>query len=81
MVGFCCCVAEVVEVRDDDDVVGVKERMVMGEEGGPHGVVVVETGREARGWKGGEGRVERPVPPIIAMGTGSGRVVSAGRDM
>ena len=44
----------------------------MAEEGGPHGVVIVEAGREARGWKGGEGRVERPVPPIMARGTGSG---------
>ena len=71
MVGCC------VEVVGAEDVlvveVGVKERMVMGEEGAPHGVVVVEVGREARGWKGGEGRVERPVPPIMAMGTGSWR--------
>ena len=50
---------------------GVKERMVIGEEGAPHGVVVTEVGRTARGWKGGEGRAERPVPPIMAMGTGS----------
>ena len=47
----------------------------MSEEGAPHGVVVVEAGREARGWKGGEGRVERPVPPIMARGTGSGGVL------
>lgn len=44
----------------------------MAEEGGPHGVVIVEVGREARGWKGGEGRAERPVPPMMARGTGSG---------
>ena len=56
-------------------VVGVKERIVMAEEGGPHGVVVTEVGREARGWKGGEGRAERPVPPIMAMGTGSAGVL------
>ena len=67
IVGFCWCV-EVVGAED----VGVKERMVMAEEGAPHGVVVVEAGREARGWKAGEGRVERPVPPIMARGTGSG---------
>lgn len=60
-------------------VVGVKERMVIGEEGAPHGVVVTEMGRTARGWKGGEGRVERPVPPIMAMGTGSAGVLVPGR--
>lgn len=45
----------------------------MGEEGRPQGVGV--GGMRARGWKGGEGREERPVPPIIAMGTGSRRGV------
>lgn len=38
----------------------------MGEEGVPHGVGV--GGRTARGVKGGEGRAERPVPPMMAMG-------------
>ena len=48
---------------------GVYERIAMGEEGFPHGVS--EDGRRASGLKGGEGREERPVPPIIPMGTGS----------
>lgn len=43
--------------------------MVIGEEGVPQGVCV--GGRTARGVKGGEGREERPVPPSMAMGTGS----------
>ena len=43
--------------------------MATGEEGYPHGVCI--GGRRARGVKGGKGREERPVPPIIAMGTGS----------
>lgn len=47
--------------------------MAIGDEGRPQGVGV--GGMRARGWKGGEGREERPVPPIMAMGTGSGRVV------
>lgn len=42
----------------------------MGEEGRPQGVWV--GGMRARGWKGGEGREERPVPPIMAMGISSG---------
>lgn len=46
----------------------------MGEEGRPQGVGV--GGRRARGVKGGEGREESPVPPIMAMGTGSGGFVS-----
>ena len=34
-------------------------------------------GRRARGVKGGEGREESPVPPIMAMGIGSAhRLVS-----
>ncbi len=41
----------------------------MGEEGRPQGVRV--GGIWARGVKGGEGRAPRPVPPIIAIGTGS----------
>ena len=48
---------------------GVYERIAMGEEGFPHGVS--GAGRRANGLKGGEGREERPVPPIIPMGTGS----------
>ena len=44
----------------------------MGEEGRPQGVG--EGGTRARGVKGGEGREERPVPPIMAMGTASGGV-------
>lgn len=41
----------------------------MGDEGRPQGVgVAVST---ARGVKGGEGREERPVPPIIAIGIGA----------
>lgn len=41
----------------------------MEEDGVPQGVWV--GGRTARGVKGGEGREERPVPPIMAMGTES----------
>lgn len=41
----------------------------MGEEGKPQGVRI--GGMRARGRKGGEGREERPVPPMMAMGTGS----------
>lgn len=40
----------------------------MREEGRPQGVGI--GGIRARGVKGGEGREERPVPPIMAMGTG-----------
>lgn len=43
--------------------------MVIGEEGRPQGVS--KGGIWAMGVKGGEGREERPVPPIMAMGTGS----------
>lgn len=40
----------------------------MGDEGRPQGVgVAVST---VRGVKGGDGREERPVPPIIAIGMG-----------
>lgn len=42
----------------------------MGEEGRPQGVS--GGGIRARGSKGGEGREESPVPPIMAMGMGSG---------
>lgn len=45
--------------------------MVIGLEGSPHGVS--KGGIRARGVKGGDGREERPVPPIMAMGTGSVR--------
>jgi hypothetical protein len=44
----------------------------MGEDGVPQGVWI--GGRTARGVKGGEGREERPVPPIMAMGTGSAAI-------
>jgi hypothetical protein len=44
--------------------------MEMGEEGRPQGVGV--SGIRAMGVKEEEGREERPVPPIMAMGTGSG---------
>ncbi len=47
----------------------------MGEEGRPHGVGV--RGRIAIGVKGGEGREERPVPPIMAMGIGSVSLLSS----
>jgi len=43
--------------------------MAIGEEGKPHGVS--NGGMRASGVKGGEGREERPVPPIMATGTGS----------
>lgn len=43
--------------------------MAIGEEGQPQGVGVC--GIRATGVKVGEGREERPVPPIMAMGTGS----------
>lgn len=49
--------------------------MAIGEEGRPHGVGV--GGTRARGVKGGEGSEERPVPPIMAMGTASGDVSMA----
>ena len=48
--------------------------MAIGEEGRPQGVTV--GGMRARGSKRGEGREERPVPPIMAIGTGSTRGVS-----
>lgn len=48
----------------------------MGEEGRPQGVEV--GGMRATGVKGGEGREERPVPPIMAMRTESGGGVSGG---
>ena len=41
----------------------------MGEEGRPQGVGV--GGMSATGVKGGEGRAPRPVPPTIAIVTGS----------
>lgn len=47
--------------------------MVIGEEGRPQGVGV--GGIRARGVKVGEGRDERPVPPMMAMGTASVYVV------
>lgn len=50
--------------------------MRIGEEGAPQGVR--GGGIWARGWKGGEGREERPVPPIMAMGTGSGGLLGGG---
>lgn len=50
--------------------------MRIGEEGGPQGVG--GGGSRARGWKGGEGREERPVPPIMAMETGSGGLLGGG---
>lgn len=53
---------------------GAYERMAIGEEGRPQGVGV--GGMRATGVKGGEGREERPVPPIMAIGTGSGGGVS-----
>ena len=53
---------------------GVYERIAMGEEGFPHGVS--GDGRRASGLKGGEGREERPVPPIIPMETGSTLVLA-----
>ncbi len=43
--------------------------MAIGEAGRPQGVGV--GGIRATGVKGGEGREERPVPPIMAIGTGS----------
>lgn len=43
--------------------------MAIGEEGRPQGVGV--WGIRAIGVKVGEGREERPVPPIMAIGTGS----------
>lgn len=45
----------------------------MGEEERPQGVRM--GGMRARGMKGGDGREERPVPPIMAMGTASEYVV------
>lgn len=48
--------------------------MVIGEEGRPQGVGV--GGIRARGVKVGEGRDERPVPPMMAMDTASGVFVN-----
>lgn len=47
---------------------------MIGEDAGPHGVT--GGGRTARGVNGGDGREERPVPPIMAIGIVSGRVMS-----
>ena len=56
------------EVREDG--AGDRySRIVIGEDGAPHGVE--RSVNCATGVKGGEGRVERPVPPMIARGTGS----------
>lgn len=41
----------------------------MGEDGCPQGVCI--GGMRATGMKGGDGRAPRPVPPTMAMGTGS----------
>ena len=49
--------------------------MAIGEDGRPQGVGV--GGMRATGVKGGEGREERPVPPIMAIGTASGGVLVA----
>lgn len=43
--------------------------MAIGEDGRPHGVS--KGGIRASGVKGGCGSEDRPVPPIIAIGTGS----------
>ena len=48
--------------------------MAIGEEGRPQGVAV--GGMRARGSKRGEGRAERPVPPMMAIGTESEWVIS-----
>ena len=48
--------------------------MAIGEDGRPHGVS--GGGRRARGVNGGEGREDRPVPPMMAIGTGSGTVLA-----
>lgn len=48
---------------------GVYVRMAMGEEGRPQGVGI--GGIRATGVKGGEGRAPSPVPPTMAIGTGS----------
>lgn len=63
------CGVDAVFAEEEEDGGGVYDRMAIGEEGRPQGVGV--GGRRARGVKGGEGREERPVPPIMAMGTGS----------
>ena len=60
--------------RSDDDLLsltdfGLYDRIAIGDEAFPHGVS--GGGRRASGLKGGEGREERPVPPMIPMGTGS----------
>ena len=55
-----------VEVEDG----GVYERIDIGDDGRPQGVC--GGGIRARGVNGGDGRDERPVPPIMAIGTGSG---------
>lgn len=47
--------------------------MTIGDDAGPHGVK--GGGRTATGVNGGEGREERPVPPIMAIEMGSGRVI------
>ena len=46
----------------------------MGEEGLPQGVS--DGGMKARGLKGGDGREDRPVPPMMPIATGSRGMVS-----
>ncbi len=52
---------------------GAYVRIDMGEDGNPQGVE--GGGRVATGLKGGDGRDPRPVPPIMAMCTGSSYVL------
>ena len=55
---------------------GAYERTTIGEDVSPHGVR--GGGMIARGVNGGEGREERPVPPMMAIGIGSRRTVLSG---
>lgn len=50
---------------------GRYDRTAMGEEVKPQGVE--KGGSRAKGVKGGEGREESPVPPMMAIGIGSAR--------
>lgn len=70
MIGCDSCSLPVDEELDGERG-GVYDSTAMGDDVRPHGVEV--GGRTASGVKGGEGREERPVPPITAMGIGSAR--------
>lgn len=57
------------EEEEGEEEGGVYVKTAMGEDVKPQGVDM--GGSKAKGVKGGEGREERPVPPIMAIGIGS----------